>query len=443
MTHTGLFHQLRNPPGGRDARIMLSAQFLDRTGTGVWNAAEVLYFTVVARLDARGIGLLIGIGGAAGILGSPVAGRLAARFPVRTLLISCHLLRLVTLCAIVASTRFAVLLPAVALTFFGDRAAKTLEMLFAADVAGPERATYQALFRSVANAAYALGAGIAAIGLAFGTRDAYRALILLDAFSFIACSLLVRRVRKTAGSSARASSPSAAPRSTAASRSTASPSAASPSTAAATPPGRNPWRDPGYLAFVFLDIFMTTDDPILNVGLPLWLITRTSAPHALVPAFLALNTVLVVALQMRISAATKTPRDATSAVARYGLIILAGCACIAAAPEFGTLLASLALLAATGLQTLAELMRSVSSWELAVALAPDEARPAYLGVAGMSQSIQKSAGPLLLTSVVMVAGPVGWLALGGTVAGLSALQRRSCLRKLELRTARESLPAIA
>jgi hypothetical protein len=188
---------------------------------------------------------------------------------------------------------------------------------------------------------------------------------------------------------------------------------------------------------------MTTDDPILNVGLPLWLITRTSAPHALIPAFLALNTVLVVTLQMRISATAENPRDATAAVARYGLIILACCACIAAAPEFGTLFASLALLVATGLQTLAELMRSVSSWELAVALAPDEARPAYLGVAGMSQSIQKSAGPLVLTNVVMLAGPVGWLALGGAVAGLSALQHRSCLRKLELRAAKESLPAIA
>lgn len=399
---------------------MLTAQFLDRTGTGVWNAAEVLYFTVVARLDARSIGLLLGVGAIAGIFGSPVAGRLAARYSLRGLLIGCHLLRLVTLCAMVASTRFAVLLPAVTLTFFGDRAAKTLEMLFTADVAGPERATYQALFRSVANAGFAIGAGIAAIGLAVGTRDAYRALIVLDAFSFVVCSLLVRRVHPTAGARAQA---------------------ASHATDAA--PIANPWRDPGYLIFVFLDIFMATDDPILNVGLPLWLITRTTAPHALVPAFLALNTVLVVALQMRISAATKGPRDATTAVGRYGLIIFACCACLAAAPEFGTLLASLALLLATGLQTLAELMRSVSSWELAVALAPDEARPAYLGVAGMSQSIQKSIGPLLLTSVVMVAGPAGWIALGAAVTGLSALQRRSCLRKLERRVPEVSLPATA
>lgn len=402
---------------------MLGAQFLDRTGTGVWSAASVLYFTVEVGLDARRIGLLLGLGGVAGVLGSPVAGRLATDRPVRSLLIGCHLLRLLTLCSILASsalassasTAFALLLPAVALTVFGDRAAKTLEMLFAAEVAGPERATYQALFRSAANAGYAVGAGIAAIGLAVGTRDAYRVLILLDALSFAAISLLVRRIH-IGSKRARAA------------RTSASASASVPASAPA--PAANPWRDAGYLGFVVLDVFMTADDPVLNVGLPLWLLTRTRAPHALVPVFLIVNTVLVVVLQMRISAATRGPRDATTAVARYGLIMAACCVCLAAAAGRGPLPASLLLLAAAALQTLAELMRSVSSWELAVSLAPADARAAYLGVAGMSQSTQKCLGPLLLTGVVMAAGPAGWLGLGAAVAAASAAQRRSCLRKL-------------
>jgi hypothetical protein len=391
---------------------MLTAQFLDRTGTGVWAASAVLYLTIEAGFGAGRIGLLLGIGGVAGVFGSPAAGRLAARYPVRSLLIGCHLLRLVTLCAILSSTAFGVLLPAVALTVFGDRAAKTLEMLFATEVAGPERATYQALFRSVANAGYALGSGIAAIGLAVGTLGAYRVLIGLDALSFAAISLLVARIRmKTAGS--------------------ASPVAPA-QTAAAAPTARaaSPWRDRGYLGFVLLDVFMTTDDPVLNVGLPLWLLTRTRAPHALVPAFWMMNTVLVVALQTRVSSATKGPRDATKAIGRYGQLMLGCCAALAIAPACGPWLASVVLLTAAGLQTLAELMRSVSSWELAISLAPAAARPSYLGVAGMSQSVQKCAGPLVLTGAVMAAGPVGWLALGGAVAGLSAVQRRACLRRL-------------
>ena len=435
---------------------MLTAQFLDRTGTGVWNAAAVLYFTVEAGFDARRVGVLLGLGGVAGVLGSPAAGRLAKAHPVRTLLNGCHLLRLVTLCAILSSTSFAVLLPAVALTVFGDRAAKTLEMLFATQVAGRERATYQALFRSVANMGFVLGAGITATGLAFGTRDAYRVLILLDALSFAGISLLVRRipaVRLAAQTDEHPRTTAAAAQGTTTQgttvqgttmqdvtvQSTMTQDAAMQSTAmraTALMPAANPWRDTGYLRFALLDIVMTTDDSVINVGLPLWLLTRTSAPHALVPAFLVVNSVLVVALQMRVSAATKGPRDAMKAVARYGVIMLACCGCLAAAAECGPWLASSALIGAACLQTLAELMRSVSSWELAVSLAPAHARAAYLGVAGMSQSVQKCAGPLLLTGVVMAAGPLGWLGLGGGVAAVSVLQRRGCLRELDHRAGR-------
>ncbi|MFE5766241.1 MFS transporter, partial [Streptomyces sp. NPDC056492] len=93
--------------------------------------------------------------------------------------------------------------------------------------------------------------------------------------------------------------------------------------------------------------------------------------------------------------------------------------------------ATSALLAAAVLDTAAELLRSVSSWELAVSLAPREARASYLGVAGMSQSIQKSAGPVLLTGAVMVAGPAGWLVLGTAVAGVSVAQRHFALRRLD------------
>jgi hypothetical protein len=115
----------------------------------------------------------------------------------------------------------------------------------------------------------------------------------------------------------------------------------------------------------------------------------------------------------------------------YGVLLAACCAALATAARGGTVTATVALLVAAVLVTLAELMRAVSSWELAVSLAPQQARASYLGVSGMSQSVQKSAGPLLLTGAVMVAGPAGWLALGAAVAGLSVLQGRGCLRRLD------------
>ncbi|MFJ9939118.1 MFS transporter [Streptomyces erythrochromogenes] len=422
----GLVAQLRRPPGGRDARIMLLAQALDRAGTGVWAAACVLYFTFVIGLDAGQVGILLGASGVAGIAGSPLAGHLADRFPVRSLLIGAHLLRLVALCLLLLVTDFALLLPVVAVTHLGDRAAKTLEMLFATRVAGDRRATYQALSRSSANAGYALGAGLAAIGLAVGTRSAYHVLILANALSFLVAAALVWRTREPRGRGL-VTAPADAD------------ADAAPQTAPAAG-GPSPWRDRGYLRFVLLDIPMSLDDSILAIGIPLWLVSHTTAPHELVPAFLVVNTVLVVVLQLRVSAKVQGPRRAAGAVALYGLTTLLCCVLLAAATGGGAWAASAALLAAAVLVTAAELMRSVSSWELAVSLAPREARASYLGVAGMAQSVQKSAGPLLLTGAVMAAGPAGWIALGAAVAGLSLVQRRASLRRLDALAA-EPAPA--
>ncbi|MGW7581377.1 MFS transporter [Kitasatospora sp. NPDC054768] len=411
--------QLRRPPGGRDARIMLLAQCVDRTGTGVWAAASVLYFTYACGMDARRLGLLLGVGAVAGIVGSPLAGRAAERFPVRWLLIGCHLLRLGAMGLLLVVDDFAALLPVVALICLAERAAKTLEMLFATRVAGERRATYQALFRSVANAGYALGAGVAAIGLAVGTAGAYRVLIAANGLSYLLAAVLVRRTREPSGHGLVAAK--------AGDRPGDRPGGEPAGTPSAVP---SPWRDRGYLRFVLLDIPLNLDDSILNVGLPLWLVHHTGAPHAVVPVFLVLNTVLVVLLQLRVSAWAEGALGAAAALRWYGVTVLGGCLLIVLATGAGPVVASVALLGAAVLITLAELLRSVSSWELAVVLAPPGARASYLGVAGMSQSVQKSVGPLLLTGVVMAAGPLGWLGLGAATVGLGALQRRAGLRRL-------------
>lgn len=415
----GLLAQLRNPPGGRNARIMLLALAVDRTGSGLWAASSVLYLTFVTHLSPQQIGVLLGVAGVAGIAGSPLAGRLAGRFPVRPLLIGCHLLRLLTLTLVLTCTGFAALLPVIAATYLGDRSAKTLEMLFATRTAGERRAAYQALSRSAANAGYGVGAGLAAIGLAIGTTEAYRAMILANALSFAVAALLVRRTREPRDTVTVEVAKSGGP-----------PPGTTPAGPHATARPKSPWRDRGYLRFVLLDIPMNLDDSVLGVGLPLWLVSSTSAPHALVPAVLVINTVLVVTLQLAVSNRAEGPHRVLRTVALYGVLMAACCALLAAATQCGTWVAAVVLLAAAVLVTLAELMRSVSSWELAVLLAPPDARAAYLGVAGMSQSIQKSAGPPLLTGVVMAAGPAGWLVLGTVVAGLAYVQQRSCARRL-------------
>ncbi|MEV6537164.1 MFS transporter [Streptomyces sp. NPDC051639] len=396
---------------------MLVALMLDRTGTGVWSSVSVLYFTFVIGLDAGRIGLLLGIAGAAGIAGSPIGGRLAGRHSLRTLLIGAHLLRMAAVALLLVCDSFATLLPVVTVLYIADRAAKTWETLFAARAAGEQRVTYRALSRVTMNAGYAVGAGVAALGITVGTRDAYSALVMGDALSFLIAALLVGRTREASGAPDKTERPER-------SEHTVDDQVSAPT----------PWRDLGYLRFVLLDTPLNLDSTILSVGLPLWLVNHTTAPHTVVPTFLILNTMLVVAFQMPVSRRIDSPRRAGWAVVAYGSALLACCVLIAFSSAGGALVSSVLLLAAAVLVTGAELMRAVSSWELAVCLAPSQAQSAYLGVAGISTSVAQSVGPLLLADAVMVAGPVGWLTLGAAVMGLSVVQHRSSLSRLDTMT---------
>jgi hypothetical protein len=341
---------------------------------------------------------------------------------MRSILVACHAVRVVTLCAVPLCHGFAALLAVTTVTTLGDRASKTMEILFATQVAGAERATYRALSRVVMNAAFALGAGLAAIAVAMGTRGAYDALVVGDGLSYIAVAAMVLRTsrrepERVSGAGAGAGT------------GTRAGAASEPSTEPRR--RRNPWRDPGYLLFVVLDIFLNLDDAVLMVGLPLWAVTHTDAPHAVVPAVLVINTLMVVFLQMPVSSRVVGTRPAARAVAWYGVALLGGCALIAVSASGGAAFAGVTLLLAAVVVTVAELVRSLASWELAVSLAPEGAQASYMGVAGMAQAIERSAGPVALSSGVMAAGPVGWLGLGVVVTGLGVVQRVASLRRLE------------
>ncbi|WP_228563557.1 MFS transporter [Catenulispora rubra] len=424
---------MRNPPGGSDARRMLAALFLDRVGNGVWSSALVLYFSVVSHLSAGRIGALLGIAGLVGIAGAPVAGALAERYPVRTILVACHLIRVLTLCAVPLCHGFAPLLAVTTATTLCDRASKTMEIVFAGQAAGEQRATYRALSRVVMNAAYALGAGLSAIAVAVGTSGVYEAVVVGNGLSYLAVAALVMRTKRREPSRVAAAGAAGDGDGGGGGDSDGDGDGAKKAKAR----GRNPWRDPGYLLFVLLDVFLNLDDAILMVGVPLWAVTRTDAPHAVIPAVMVINTLMCVFLQMPVSARVAGARAAARAACWYGVALLAGCALIAGSSHGGAMVATVTLLLAAVVVTSAELVRSLVSWELAVSLAPADAQASYLGVAGMAQAIERSAGPVALSTVVLAAGPVGWLGLGAVVTGLGVVQRVASLRRLE----RKAVPA--
>ncbi|MFF2851156.1 MFS transporter [Streptomyces sp. NPDC058001] len=394
-------------PGGTDGRRMLGIALVDRVGSGLWATVSVLYFTFVTDLTVAEVGTLVAVSGAIGIAGAPLGGRLADRLPLTRVLIALQILRALGALALLTTHNYALLLIFSAVSSLGDRSANVITRLYATRVAGPERVRYQAVQRTVANAGWAIGGLTAAAALGFGPT-AYPWLLIGDALSFAAAAALTVRCGEP---------PSPSHVVTASGHPT-------PTTERATP-----WRDRTYLAYVATDTVLFLDDAVFKVGLPLWIVHATEAPHGLAPLLMVLNNVLVVALQVPMARFGATTHAARALLLPLSVIFAAGGVTMALSATGGPTLAVVFLTLAATTFTLAEIIHATISWELSIALAPDHAQGAYLGAHGLAQSVQRSAGPLAVTAAIAT-GPLGWTVLGATVAATGLLQHRLVRHRL-------------
>jgi hypothetical protein len=122
---------------------------------------------------------------------------------------------------------------------------------------------------------------------------------------------------------------------------------------------------------------------------------------------MVLNTVLVVALQVRASRGAETVTGAARVLRRSGWALFAACLVFALSAQ-----APLALVAGMVVLTVAELWQSAGAWGLSFALAPEDRQGEYLGAFAMGTRIYDSAGPALVTALTLGAGAFGWAALG-------------------------------
>ncbi|RKN64921.1 MFS transporter [Streptomyces klenkii] len=391
---------------------MLAVTFVDKAGSGLWAATAALYFTYVAGLRTAEIGLLLGVSGAVGIAGPPLGGLLADRVPLRPLLAAVQVLRAVASLTLLTTTDLRLLIAVTAVGSLGDRASSVLTKLYATRIAGPDRSRYQAINRTASNLGWAVGGLVAAAALTTGTTAVYRWLLTGDALSFAAIALLTLRcgeppspARIVATNGARTGADTAA-------------------MAQAHPaPARSPWRDRRYLTYTATEAVLFLDDSVFQIGLALWAVTATTLPHQAIPLLLVLNNVLVVCFQVPFARFGTTVTKARSALVPLAAAYLAGGAALAASATGNRWLAATALTLAATAFTVAEMLHATVSWELSVALAPPTAQGAYLGVHGLAQAAQRSAGPLVVTGAIAV-GPLGWLGLGTGLAVICLAQRR-------------------
>ncbi|MER7951219.1 MFS transporter [Streptomyces sp. NPDC096079] len=397
-------------PGGTDGRRMLLIGFIDKCGTGLWSTAMALYFTYVTGLGLGQVGLLIAVSGAAGIAGAPLGGRLADRFPLVRVIICTQLLRAAALLALLTTDNYPLLVLFSAVGALPDRATNVLTKLYAARVAGPDRVRYQAINRTTSNIGWTLGGLGAAAALAVGSSTAFHLLLVGDALSYLVmAALTLRCAEPPAPAHSRVAASSADP--------------------APTTRPSNPWRDRGFLAFTAGEAVFFLHDSILQVALPLWIVHATDAPVGLAPLLLVINSALVVLFQVPLSRFGTTTDAARRLLGPLAGLFAVGTLAVAVSALGGPTLAITALITAAVVLTFAEMIHTIASWEISVALAPDDAQGAYLGVHGLAQSTQRFAGPLLMTGLVS-AGPLAWPFLGAALVATTAVQNRLVRRRL-------------
>ena len=163
-------------------------------------------------------------------------------------------------------------------------------------------------------------------------------------------------------------------------------------------------------------------DSVLLVGLPAWVLA-TAVDPAVSPALFAMNTVLVVALQVRVArwfARSGGPAGYT----RTGLLLGAACLAFALSAAVPHAAAAVVLVGAVALLTLGETGHTAAEAWLAVALTEGRAAGTVVGLLKTAMSIQQALGPLLVVLLLTVGGPVGWVVLAALLLAAALLSRR-------------------
>ncbi|WP_326819334.1 MFS transporter [Streptosporangium sp. NBC_01756] len=373
------------PPSG-PPRVLALAQLANAFGDGAYYVCSALYFTRVVGLSPTQVGFGLTLGWALGSVAGVPLGHLADRRGARG---TAALLAVATGAAVgsfLSVRSFAAFVLAACLyTCCQCGLGAARQALLAGLVDRTERTRIRAHLQATVNAGLAVGAALGGLALYFDTRQAYLAVLAMDALSFLASALVLLRL------------PAVPP---------------SPP-APAGQPVLAVLRDRPYALVSLLNMIMLLYMPLLSLAIPLWIVERTRAPGWTVSALLVLNTLSVVFFQVRVARRVTDLGTASRSVRRAGLVMLASCVVFAlSAAGSSPWAAAAVLLVAACLQVLGEMMLASGAWEIGFDLAPPDRQGQYQGFFGAGTAVARMLGPLLLTTLIVTWGPPGWFLLG-------------------------------
>ncbi|MFJ8495608.1 MFS transporter [Streptomyces sp. NPDC094038] len=378
----------------RDAqRALIRSSFVNRVGSGLFNATSTLYFTRVVHLPAAEVGAGLTIAGLVGLLAGVPVGHLADRYGPRLVTLLTLCIQAGTMASFVLVRSWAAFTLLATLDLLAASANNASRGALIARVGGDQPAVFRARLRNYVNLGLLLGTVGAAVAIQVGSRSAYTALILVNTASYLIGAMLLLRV------------PGYAP-------------------LPADGGTRNPLRalaDRPFLAVSALNGAMGLQYQVVALLLPIWISSYTDAPRWTVAAVYGCNAALCIALQVRIGSTVETIRQGGHAFRRAGVVFLLSCPLMALAADVPRWEAVTLLLIAVCVHSVGEVLHSSAGFVLGFGLAPDHAQGQYQGLVGLGFDAGQAVAPAFLTGVCLALGQWGWLLLGALLAVLGLL----------------------
>ncbi|WP_148588030.1 MFS transporter [Streptomyces sp. WAC01526] len=381
------------PPAGAP-RVLAAAQLSNSVGDGAFYVCSALYFTRVIGLSPTQIGLGLTVAWAVGSVAGVPLGALADRRGPRGTAVLLALATSIAVASFLFIRSFVPFLVVVCLYATAQCGlAAARQALLAGLVDRSARTGVLAHLQSTLNAGLALGAALGGLALQYDTQEAYLAVFALDTVGFLSCTAVLLLLPAVAPVPVRTGGE----------------------------PRFAVLRDRPYAVLTFLNAVLLLRMPLLSLAIPLWIVARTDAPSWLVSALFVLNTLGVMAFQVRTARTVTGLRSASRAVWHSSLIMLVSCLVFAlSAAGLGPWGAGAVLVVGAVLQLVGEMLQSAGSWQISFDLAPDRQVGQYQGFFGTGVPLARTLGPLLLTSLLVTWGVPGWLVLGALflVSGL-------------------------
>jgi MFS family permease len=386
------------PPRG-SARYLTLAYFTVSVGMGLYLPASVVYFVRIVGFSSTEVGAGLSIAGLVGVLCGIPIGRLADRIGPREAAVGLSVLLALAVLALTQVRSYWEFPITAGLLAAGQAGGDISLSALIAGVFGPGETIGAAAYARVAfNAGYSVGLLCAGLAIATDNRQAYLLLFFgYAAAAIAACLPLLRLPRVAVTAHARRE-----------------------------PKGRTsyPLRDIPYVLLGQISGLTRLGDTILTVGLPLWIVTRTTAPRELATWVIAGNTVMVMLFQVRAAkAATTTAAAATIQRRAFAGLVLA-CVLLGWSSGIPAWVAVIILIAGAFCLTLGELWGEGAWYSLRYGLTPSHAQGGYGGVFNLGMITPTVIGPFLVVTLTSHLDVIGWLILAGIfLIGLGVSKR--------------------